>query len=348
MSDGMRIETLHVSKIRANKHQPRKTMDAEKLAELQENIKAVGIIDPIMVRPVEGGYEIIKGHRRFEALTASGKKMVTVLVKEGVTDDRSAVEALMSNEFFEAMDPFDRAAALRKLQKQLGLKTERQLAEFLGMNPHSVQVALQYERVVPEVREKVSAETIGERSARSIGTLPAKDQLPVAEVVTKQALTHREVDRLVPAIKKAPAPIKRAILEQMVDAKDAIEIMENEIPEDMAEAVVEELEERKARRDAHNAIEKEADAATLSGRMTPTQFKRLKSEDEKAYDRVMSWKDQFFIQPVSLVYDIQDDALRQSAMKALGSVIDKASTMVRKAQVKDGYEIPAEDLEAYR
>jgi len=82
--------------------------------------------------------------------------------------------------------------------------------------------------------------------------------------------------------------------------------------------------------------------------MTTTQFKRLKSEDEKAYDRVMSWKDQFFIQPVSLVYDIQDDALRQSAMKALESVIDKASTMVRKARIKDGYEIQAEDLEAYQ
>jgi len=82
--------------------------------------------------------------------------------------------------------------------------------------------------------------------------------------------------------------------------------------------------------------------------MTTKQFKRLKSEDEKAYDRVMSWKDQFFIQPVSLVYDIQDGNLRQSAMKALESVIDKATIMVRKAQVKDGYDIPAEDLEVYR
>ena len=62
----------------------------------------------------------------------------------------------------------------------------------------------------------------------------------------------------------------------------------------------------------------------------------------------MSWRDQFFIQPVSLVYDIQDGNLRQSAMKALESVIDKATIMVRKAQVKDGYDIPAEDLEVYR
>jgi len=349
-NDGMRIETIHISKVKANKFQPRKTADPEKMEELKESVGSVGMIDPIMVRPIEGGeYEIIKGHRRFDVLTEQGKKMITVLVKEGVDDNRSALEAFISNECRSDLDPFERAAAIRKVQELYGLKNKREISSFLGMPYRALDHALSYENLCEDVKELVREGEINQYQAEKITDIGNfDDQCKMARVLKKNALNPLETQKAVSAVNNAPKPIKEAILDQRIDPRDAITIMENDIPEDMAEAVVEELEERKARRDAHNAIEKEADAATLSGRMTPTQFKRLKSEDEKAYDRVMSWKDQFFIQPVSLVYDIQDDALRQSAMKALGSVIDKASTMVRKAQVKDGYEIPAEDLEAYR
>ena len=349
-NDGMRIETVHISKIKANKFQPRKTTDAEKMEELKESVGSVGMIDPIMVRPIEGGeYEIIKGHRRFDVLTEQGKKMITVLVKEGVDDNRSALEAFISNECRSDLDPFERAAAIRKVQELYNIKKERDLATFLGMSYWALKEALVYENLSDDVKELVRGGELNQYQAGKIRDIPNFDeQMKMARVINKNALNPLETQKAVKAVNKAPEPIKEAILDQRIDPRDAITIMENNIPEDMAEAVVEELEERKARRDAHNAIEKEADAATLSGRMTTTQFKRLKSEDEKAYDRVMSWRDQFFIQPVSLVYDIQDGNLRQSAMKALESVIDKATIMVRKAQVKDGYDIPAEDLEVYR
>jgi len=349
-NDGMRIETVHISKIKANKFQPRKTTDAEKMEELKESVGSVGMIDPIMVRPIEGGeYEIIKGHRRFDVLAGQGKKMITVLVKEGVDDNRSALEAFISNECRSDLDPFERAAAIRKVQELYGLERKRELAKFLGMNENTLTKALEFEQLGEPVREMVRNGKVAVFQAAKILDIPDfRVQKQLAEIASENGLDPTEIFKTVQAVKNGPAPIKDAILDQRIDPRDAITIMENKIPEDMAEAVVEELEERKARRDAHNTIEKGADAATLSGRMTPSKFKRLKSEDEKAYDRVMSWRDQFFIQPVSLVYDIQDDDLRQSAMKALESVIDKATIMVRKAQVKDGYDIPAEDLEVYR
>lgn len=349
-NDGMRIETIHISKIKANKFQPRKTTDAEKMDELKESVGSLGIIDPIMVRPTGGGeYEIIKGHRRFDVLTGQGKKMVTVLVKEGVDDNRSALEAFISNECRSDLDPFERAAAIRKVQELYGLKKKADIARFLGMSHEALLKALSYEKLSDVIKERVRSGEITQYQAEKIvGIYDSDEQTRMANVVNKNALDVLETQKAVKAVNEAPKSIKEAILDQRIDPRDAITIMENKIPEDMAEAVVEELEERKARRDAHNAIEKEADAATLSGRMTPTQFKRLKSEDEKAYDRVMSWRDQFFIQPISLVYEIQDDNLRRSAMEALNTIAEKASAMYRKAAVKDGYEIPAEDLEVYR
>lgn len=350
-NDGMRIETVHVSKIKANKFQPRKTTDAEKMEELKESVGSLGIIDPIMVRPIEGGeYEIIKGHRRFDVLAGQGKKMITVLVKEGVDDNRSALEAFISNECRSDLDPFERAAAIRKIEEIYGTENLGELSRIIGMKREAIRNVLKFEKLSEPVRNMVKTGEINQyqafRVAEVVDINHSDEKL--ANVINGSGLSPEETSKIVVAVKEAPKPIKEAILDQRIDPRDAITIMENRIPEDMAEAVVEELEERKARRDAHNRVEKESDAATLSGRMTPSKFKRLKSEDEKAYDRVMSWRDQFFIQPVSLVYDIQDDDLRQSAMKALESVIDKATIMVRKAQVKDGYDIPAEDLEVYR
>ena len=124
---------LLISKLQAGKYQPRTRMDEGALAELADSIRAQGIMQPILVRPVDalkGRYEIIAGERRFRAAQLAGLTEVPVLVKE-VADEHAAAMALIENIQREDLNPLEEAHGVKRLLDEFGL-THEQAAMAIG------------------------------------------------------------------------------------------------------------------------------------------------------------------------------------------------------------------------
>ncbi len=124
---------LPVSKLQAGKYQPRTRMDEGALAELADSIRAQGIMQPILVRPVDaikGRYEIIAGERRFRAAQLAGLTEVPVLVRE-VADEHAAAMALIENIQREDLNPLEEAHGVKRLLEEFGL-THEQAASAIG------------------------------------------------------------------------------------------------------------------------------------------------------------------------------------------------------------------------
>ena len=116
--------TLRLSVLHTGKYQPRTRMGEGSLYELAESIKSQGVMQPILVRPLEtGGYEIIAGERRFRAAKLAGLDSVPVLVKR-VADEAAAVMALLENIQREDLNPLEEAQGLQRLVKEFGLTHE--------------------------------------------------------------------------------------------------------------------------------------------------------------------------------------------------------------------------------
>ena len=119
--------TLPVNKLQAGKYQPRTRMDEGALAELADSIRAQGIMQPILVRPVDaakGRYEIIAGERRFRAAQLAGLTEVPVLVKD-VADEHAAAMALIENIQREDLNPLEEAQGVKRLLDEFGLTHEQ-------------------------------------------------------------------------------------------------------------------------------------------------------------------------------------------------------------------------------
>ncbi|MDP3225640.1 MAG: ParB/RepB/Spo0J family partition protein, partial [Rubrivivax sp.] len=116
--------TLPLNVLRTGKYQPRTRMDEGSLYELAESIKSQGVMQPILVRPVTGGYEIIAGERRFRAARLAGLDSVPVLVK-AVADEAAAVMALIENIQREDLNPLEEAQGLQRLVNEFKLTHEQ-------------------------------------------------------------------------------------------------------------------------------------------------------------------------------------------------------------------------------
>src|SRR6185369_9013017 len=122
--------------LRPNKFQPRTQMDDERIEELAKSIRANGIIQPIVVRRVEGGYEIVAGERRWRAAQRVGLLKVPVVVRD-IPEDRLLAVALIENIQREDLNPIEEAVAYRRLSDEFHL-TQEQIADAVGKDRSSV------------------------------------------------------------------------------------------------------------------------------------------------------------------------------------------------------------------
>ena len=158
--------TLRLSALRPGKYQPRTRMDEGSLYELAESIKSQGLMQPILVRPVDGGgYEIIAGERRFRAAKLAGLDTVPVLVKP-VADEAAAVMALIENIQREDLNPLEEAQGLQRLVSEFKL-THEQAAQAVGRSRSAASNLLRLLNLADPVQQMLLAGDLDMGHARA-------------------------------------------------------------------------------------------------------------------------------------------------------------------------------------
>jgi len=187
---------LPITQIRPNPYQPRTTWNKEQLVELCESIKANGIIQPIIVRKVENGYQIIAGERRFRAAEMAGLETVPVLVRQA-TDEEMLELALVENIHRADLNPIERAKAYQNFIDSFNL-TQTDAAKRLGEDRSVVSNYLRILDLPKEIKEMLSDGQLSMGHARAILALPTDElRRKLANRAMAGRLSVREVERLV-------------------------------------------------------------------------------------------------------------------------------------------------------
>jgi ParB family chromosome partitioning protein len=185
-----------------NRFQPRTTMDDGRIEELARSIRSNGIIQPIVVRKADTGYEIVAGERRWRAAQRAGLLKVPIVIRD-IPDERLLAAALIENLQREDLNPIEEALAYRKLADEFHL-TQEQIADAVGKDRSSVANMTRLLRLPLEVRENVAAGAIAMGHARALLSLPDEAaQLRWGREVVAKQLSVRETEVLV---KKALTP----------------------------------------------------------------------------------------------------------------------------------------------
>jgi len=193
---------VDIDLLRPNRDQPRTAMDDTKIEELARSIKSNGIIQPIVVRKAEQGYEIIAGERRWRASQRAGLLKVPVVVRD-IPEEQMLAAALIENIQREDLNPIEEAQAYRRLADEHQL-TQEQIADAVGKDRSSVANYLRLLKLPTEIRSNLSAGSLSMGHARALLALTDEaDQVRVAREVVAKNLSVRETETIA---KKGTAP----------------------------------------------------------------------------------------------------------------------------------------------
>ena len=194
-SDGL-PHTLKLSQLQPGKYQPRTRMDEGSLYELAESIKAQGVMQPILVRPVgPNRFEIIAGERRVRAAKLAGLDDVPVLVKT-VSDEAAAAMSLIENIQREDLNPLEEAQGLKRLTDEFGL-THEQAAQAVGRSRSAASNLLRLLNLTEPVQQMLMAGDIDMGHARALLPLDGAQQILSATEIVAKKLSVREAEKLV-------------------------------------------------------------------------------------------------------------------------------------------------------
>lgn len=192
--------SLPVTQMQAGKYQPRTRMDEGALAELAASIKAQGLMQPILVRPIgtnngQTQYEIIAGERRFRASQLAGLTEVPVLVKD-VDDQAAAAMALIENIQREDLNPLEEAQGIHRLITDFSF-THEQAAQSVGRSRSAVSNLLRLLNLARPVQTMLMAGDIDMGHARALLAVDAATQIQLANQVVAKRLSVRDTEKLV-------------------------------------------------------------------------------------------------------------------------------------------------------
>lgn len=202
---------LPVAQIQAGKYQPRTRMDEGSLTELASSIKTQGIMQPVLVRPLQEGagsgarYEIIAGERRFRAAQMAGLEEIPVLVRD-VDDQAAAAMALIENIQREDLNPLEEAQGIQRLISDFNF-THEQAAAAVGRSRSAVSNLLRLINLAQPVQTMLMAGDIDMGHARALLAVDSASQITLANQVIAKRLSVRETEKLVArAIEEQNAP----------------------------------------------------------------------------------------------------------------------------------------------
>jgi len=193
---GLRFEEVPVSAIRPNARQPRRNFSDASIKELAASIREVGILQPLVIRSTETGFELIAGERRLRAAKEAGLDRIPVLIRQAA-ESESMEMALVENLQREDLNPLETASAYQALMEGFGL-TKDQLAHRLGKSRAAVTNTLRLTRLPKSIQELVLAEKLSEGHARALLGLESEEHmLRVARRVQAEKLSVRKTEELV-------------------------------------------------------------------------------------------------------------------------------------------------------
>ncbi|WP_426077115.1 ParB/RepB/Spo0J family partition protein [Janthinobacterium sp. PSPC3-1] len=232
--------TLAVTQMQAGKYQPRTRMDEGALNELAASIKAQGLMQPILVRPIGQDtlsglvkYEIIAGERRFRASQLAGLTEVPVLVRD-VDDLAAAAMALIENIQREDLNPLEEAQGIHRLITDFSF-THEQAATAVGRSRSAVSNLLRLMNLAAPVQTMLMAGDIDMGHARALLAVDAASQITLANQVVAKRLSVRETEKLVTrTVEEAANPVEPRVKEKSGD----IARLEEELSDALATPVV--------------------------------------------------------------------------------------------------------------
>jgi ParB family chromosome partitioning protein len=203
------LRLLPIEKLKPGRYQPRGAMDAGRLQELADSIRAQGLIQPIVVRAQGAHYEIIAGERRWRAAQQAGLSDVPCVVR--VADDRATVAmALIENIQREDLSPLEEASALNRLIEEFDL-THQQAAEAVGRSRAAVSNLLRLLELPEEIRRLLESGGLEMGHARALLTLPEARAIALAREASARGWSVRELEqRARAAAKSSGKPERRA------------------------------------------------------------------------------------------------------------------------------------------
>ncbi|GLK87304.1 ParB/RepB/Spo0J family partition protein [Pseudomonas turukhanskensis] len=194
--DTRELQYVPLDLIQRGKYQPRRDMDSTALEELAQSIRAQGVMQPIVVRPIgTGRFEIIAGERRWRASQLAGLDKIPAMVRE-VPDEAAIAMALIENIQREDLNPIEEAVALQRLQQEFQL-TQQQVAEAVGKSRVTITNLLRLISLPEEIKTLLSHGDLEMGHARALLGLPAEQQVEGARHVVARALTVRQTEALV-------------------------------------------------------------------------------------------------------------------------------------------------------
>lgn len=190
------LNHIPVELIQRGKYQPRRDIQAEALEELAQSIKAQGIMQPIVIRPVGNNrYEIIAGERRWRAAQLAGLDRIPAIIRD-VADDAAIAMALIENIQREDLNPIEEAFALKRLQDEFDL-THQEVAAAVGKSRTTVTNLLRLISLNDEVKKLLEHGDLEMGHARALLTLDEQDQRELARQVVAKELSVRQTEALV-------------------------------------------------------------------------------------------------------------------------------------------------------
>ncbi len=191
-----------------NRFQPRKTFRDSEQKKLVDSIREKGIIQPIVVRRLERGYEIIAGERRWRAAQSAGLQEVPIVVRDAADADMAEI-SLIENLQREDLNPLEEAEAYQTLMDRFGMSQDS-LSTRVGRDRSTIANTLRLLKLPPEVKKELADRRLTEGHARALLALESvRSQVSALRDILRKGLSVRETERLVKTLSKA-APARKA------------------------------------------------------------------------------------------------------------------------------------------
>ena len=197
------MRSVLIESIQANRFQPRKTFHDESLEELAASIREFGVLQPLLVRPLEEGFELVAGERRLRASKLAGLAEVPVISRE-IGDKEVAEMAMIENLQREDLHFLEEAEGFQQLIVQFGF-TQEELAKRVGKSQSTLANKLRLLKLEPQVRQRLQEERLSERHARALLKLESpEEQEEVLAAVCAEQLNVRQTEELIACRQQSP------------------------------------------------------------------------------------------------------------------------------------------------
>jgi ParB family chromosome partitioning protein len=202
------LRQVPVDQISRGEFQPRQNIPQQGLEELADSIRAQGVVQPVVLRPVDGGYELIAGERRWRASQLVGLEEIPAVIRD-ISDQAAAAMALIENIQREDLSPLEESQAIKRLIDEFGL-THQQAAESVGRSRTAVSNLLRLLDLEKETQTLLADKALEMGHARALLGLDGASQITTARHVVNKGMSVRETEKYIKKIKGTKPTEKRS------------------------------------------------------------------------------------------------------------------------------------------